>query len=105
MNPEFATQFAPEGMEARNAHDLDQMLEHYAEDLEMNSPFIRQIAGEASGKFACLMGRRHLGLIPELRFELLAVLVGVDSVVLHYRGVRLSAEVFHFEPEARWCGP
>ncbi len=102
--PEFAKQFAREWVEAWNDHDLDRVLAHYAEDFEMSWPFIRQIAGEASGR---LKGKpavrayweKALGLMPELRFELLAVLVGVDSVVPHYRGVRLSAEVFHFGPE------
>jgi len=33
-----------------------------------------------------------------LKFELLSVLIGVDSITLYYKGAkgRLAAEVFHF---------
>jgi len=60
MHPEFAKQFAREWVEAWNDQDLDRVLAQYAEDFEMSSPFIRQIAGAASGRLkgkpACLLG-------------------------------------------------
>jgi hypothetical protein len=39
-----------------------------------------------------------LARFPDLHFELLAVLQGIDSVVLYYRrtGGQLAAEVFYF---------
>ena len=38
--------------------------------------------------------------MPTLRFELIQVLTGVDSITLHYRGVRgLAAEVSFFNAE------
>jgi hypothetical protein len=41
--------------------------------------------------------RRALGLNPDLQFELVHTLAGVDSIALHYRSVRGPAvEVFHF---------
>jgi hypothetical protein len=42
-------------------------------------------------------------MIPELRFELIAVFAGVESVVVQYRGAggRLAAEVFHFAPDGK----
>ena len=38
----FAERFAAEWVEAWNAHDLERVLSHYAEDFEMSSPYIVQ---------------------------------------------------------------
>lgn len=106
MTPEFARQFADEWIAAWNAHDLPRVLRLYADDFSMASPYISAIAGEASGR---LQGKAAVGAywqaalarMPELRFELLAVLSGVDSLILHYRSVggRLAAEYFQFNDE------
>lgn len=103
MDHQFAADFASEWIAAWNAHDLSRILSHYTEDFEMTSPKIVQIAGEPSGRLA---GKAAVGAywstalagIPDLHFELLAVMHGIDSVVLHYRGVggQLVAEVFYF---------
>jgi hypothetical protein len=103
MDSKFATDFAAEWIAAWNAHDLKRVLSHYTEDFEMSSPKIVQIAGEPSGR---LVGRAAVGAywatalarITDLHFELLAVMNGVDSVVLYYRGAggQLAAEVFYF---------
>jgi ketosteroid isomerase-like protein len=49
MNEAEAHHFAAEWIDAWNAHDLDRVLAHYADQFEMSSPFIARIAGEASG--------------------------------------------------------
>lgn len=46
---EFADRFAQEWVDAWNSHDLERVLSHYADDFEMSSPYIAQIAGEPSG--------------------------------------------------------
>lgn len=98
----FAARFAEEWIQAWNSHDLDRVLSHYADTFEMVSPVIVQITGESSGR---LIGKpavraywsKAFQLIPDLRFELIATLVGVDSVTVHYKGHRgLAAEVFTF---------
>lgn len=99
----FAQHFAAEWIAAWNAHDLDRVLVHYRDDFTMTSPRIVDIANEPSG---CLQGKpviatywaRALALMPELRFELIATCVGVDSIALHYRNDRgrLAVEVFRF---------
>lgn len=103
----FAEHFAADWIAAWNSHDLDRILSHYAEDFEMSSPYIAQLAGEPGGK---LRGKpavraywtRALQLLPELRFEFVSVLAGVDSLVIHYRGVRgMAAEVFCFNREGK----
>jgi hypothetical protein len=102
----FAEYFAAEWIAAWNSRDLDRVLAHYADDFEMNSPVIIQVAGEPSGR---LKGKAAVGaywakalaLIPDLHFELISTLAGVDSITLYYKGAggRLAAEVFHFGPD------
>ena len=102
----FAEEFARDWIESWNSHDLDRILSHYSDQFEMSSPVIVQIAGEPSGtlKGKDAVGRywaKALGLLPDLRFELISLLVGVDSLTLYYKGARgrLAAEVFHFGPD------
>ncbi|MGZ8215788.1 nuclear transport factor 2 family protein [Methylomagnum sp.] len=107
IDARFAQHFAEDWVAAWNSHDLDRVLFHYADDFEMASPYIAALAGEPGGK---LKGKpavraywaKALGLMPDLRFELVAVLPGVDSVVIYYRGVRgTAAEVFCFDEAGR----
>jgi hypothetical protein len=74
----------------------------------MSSPVIIQVAGEPSGT---LKGKDAVGaywvnalsLIPDLRFELVATMIGVNSITLYYKGARdrLATEVFHFGPDQK----
>ena len=70
--------FAGDWISSWNSHDLSRILSHYADDFEMSSsPFIIQLAGEASGtlKSKNAVGTywaKALQLIPDLRFELLS---------------------------------
>lgn len=98
----FAERFAREWVEAWNAHDLERILSHYEDDFEMSSPVIAKLVGEASGT---LRGKsairaywsKALAAAPDLRFELLSVLAGVNSLTVYYKGHRgLAAEVLHF---------
>jgi ketosteroid isomerase-like protein len=103
MDKAFAEHFAADWIGSWNAHDLRRVLSHYADDFEMSSPVIIQVAAERSGT---LRGKAAVGaywakaleLIPDLHFELISVLVGVTSITLYYKGTRgrLAAEVFHF---------
>ena len=103
IDPEFASRFAREWIDAWNSHDLDRILAHYDDDFEMSSPIIRTLADETSGK---LRGKtavraywaKALEKVPDLRFKLVTVLAGVESVKVYYKGHRgLSAEVLHFD--------
>lgn len=108
LTDDFTRKFATEWIAAWNSHDLERVLAHYTEDFEMNSPYIVQMADEPSGR---LTGKAAVGaywatalnLIPDLRFELISTLGGVNSVTLYYKGARdrLSAEVFHFGPDGK----
>lgn len=108
INHSFAKQFADDWVRAWNARDLDAVLAHYTEDFEMSSPYIPEFAGEPSGT---LKGKRAVGAywtkalakLPNLHFELITVLTGVDSVTIYYRGAnnRLVAEVFFFSADGK----
>lgn len=103
----FAEHFAAEWIAAWNEHDLDRILEHYSDDFEMNSPVIvslcQQASGALKGKAAvAAYWRTALNLYPNLHFELISTLIGVDSICLYYQGVRgLAAEVFHFNESGK----
>ena len=99
MEKGFAERFSKEWVAAWNSHDLERILAHYEDDFEMSSPIITTLVGERSGK---LRGTKAFQSIPNLRFELLAALDGVNSITVYYRGHRgLAAEVLHFSASGK----
>jgi ketosteroid isomerase-like protein len=100
VNELEARRFAEDWIGAWNSHELDRILAHYSDAVRFASPFVARLAGEPGG---ILRGkpalrsyfREGLKAYPDLRFELLDVLVGVESVTLYYRSVggRMAAEV------------
>jgi ketosteroid isomerase-like protein len=99
----WAESFACDWIAGWNAHDLERILAHYADDFEMTSPLIVERMGISSGR---LKGKEAIGLYwsqglaatPELRFELLDVMVGVNSLAIVYKSARLSRIVIeHIE--------
>lgn len=116
---EWAGTFARDWIEAWNAHDLERILSHYTDDFEMSSPLIIERMQEPSGK---LKGKdqvrpywqKGLEAALPLRFELIEVFAGVESVTIYYRslGRKLACEVFFFNAErkvvkgfAHYAGP
>jgi ketosteroid isomerase-like protein len=104
MTREQAVRFAEEWVAAWNAHDLDRVLAHYTDDFEMTSPFIVRMLDEPTGTIVGkervrVYWRRALERMPGLRFEVLDVFAGVDSVVIHYKAVLglRACEVFQFD--------
>ncbi|MFA5923738.1 MAG: nuclear transport factor 2 family protein [Methylococcaceae bacterium] len=108
MDNTFAGHFANDWIDSWNSHDLQRILSHYADDFEMSSPKIIQLANEPTGT---LRGKAAVGaywakalqLIPDLHFELITTLVGVNSITLYYQGAQghLAAEVFHFSQDQK----
>jgi predicted ester cyclase len=74
---------------AWNAHDLDSIMNHYEDAVELTSPVAVQLLGTSGGK---VIGKanlrayfqRGLEVYPQLHFHLEDVLWGVSSVVLYY---------------------
>jgi hypothetical protein len=108
IDKNFAERFANDWTGSWNNHDMDRILSHYSDDFEMSLPVIVQIAGEPSGT---LQGQGAVGgywtkalqMIPDLRFELVTTLVGVNTITLYYKGARgrLAAAVFHFDAKRK----
>ncbi len=89
MTKDQALNLANHWVEAWNAHDLDAIMTHYDEAIELTSPVAAQLLGTPDGK---VIGKQNLrayfqrGLeaYPELHFHLEDVLCGLNSVVLYY---------------------
>jgi len=108
ITTEQAREFAEEWIEAWNAHDLDRILAHYADDIEMTTPFIVQVMGEPTGT---LRGKDKVGAywaaalerVPDLRFELVDVLSSVNSITIYYKAVfgKMGAELLFLNAEGK----
>ncbi len=109
IDRDWAEAFAHEWVEAWNAHDIERIFSHYADDFEMTSPLIVSRMGVPSGR---LKGKNAIrpywlqGLngSPPLRFELLGVMVGVNSIGIIYRSVtagRSVIELIEFDDQLR----
>lgn len=90
MTGEEARKLANDWVAAWNAHDLEQILTHYHDAVELTSPVAARLLGRPDGKVrgkAELRAyfQRGLEAYPELNFELKDVLWGLNSVVLYYR--------------------
>ena len=72
-----------------NSHDLDSIMTHYEDAVELTSPAAAQLLGTSDGKVPGKESlrayfQRGLEAYPELQFRLEDVLWGVNSVVLYY---------------------
>ncbi|GAC1634038.1 MAG: nuclear transport factor 2 family protein [Nevskia sp.] len=108
IDKSFAETFAAEWLSSWNSHKLDSILAHYAEDFEFSSPvivqFLKQPSGTIKGKAAVgAYWAKGLSARPDLHFEFQAVLAGVNSLVIHYKGLggRLAAEFFEFGADGK----
>ena len=86
---EEAWDLANHWVAAWNAHDLDLIMSHYADEIELTSPVAAQLLGTPDGRVAGKSAlrayfRRGLEAYPELHFHLEDVLWGLNSVVLLY---------------------
>jgi predicted ester cyclase len=83
---------------AWNAHDLDQIMSHYEEDVQLTSPVAARLLGFADGRVTGKANlhayfERGLQAFPDLAFHIEDVLWGLNSVVLYYtnqRGTRTA---------------
>lgn len=108
MDQDRARRLAEEWYGAWNDHDLERILSHYSDDVVFVSPFAVEIAGRADGRLEGKEALRAyfaaaLERFPDLEFEPIALMVGVDSVVLHYRSVQnlLAAELMRVGSDGR----
>jgi predicted ester cyclase len=74
---------------AWNAHDLDLIMTHYEDAIELTSPVAARLLGASDGKVTGKVNlrayfRRGLEAYPGLKFRIEDVLWGVNSVLLYY---------------------
>lgn len=89
MTKEEAWNLAYHWVSAWNAHDLDLIMTHYHDAIELTSPVAAQLLGTSDGRVvgeANLRAyfQRGLEAYPQLHFHLDDVLWGINSVVLYY---------------------
>jgi SnoaL-like domain len=99
VTEETAADFAKAWIDAWNSHDLNRILEHYADNVTFYSPFIVKVlydnTGRITGKPALkAYFARALAAYPDLHFHLHTVLSGIDGITLYYTTVKnlLAAE-------------
>ena len=106
ITKEYAQKFSEDWVDSWNAHDLDRILAHCADDFEMNSPIIVKRIGKLDGK---LIGKAQIRdywagsfeAYPNLTFQLKNVFFGPTSITVLYLGATggLVTETFIFGSE------
>ncbi len=89
MTRDEAWELADHWVAAWNSHDLESIMSHYEDAVELTSPAAAQLLGRPDGKVVGKANlrayfQRGLEAYPELQFRLEDVLWGVNSVVLYY---------------------
>jgi predicted ester cyclase len=98
LNKDDAMKLAKEWVAAWNAHDLERILAHYEESVELTSPVAARLLGRPEGK---VVGKsdlrayflRGLEAFPDLHFSLQELFCGLNSMVLLYanqKGTRIG---------------
>lgn len=88
LESSFAREFAQDWIDSWNTHDLERILTHYEEDIVLTSPVALKLQGTATvqGKAALRdYFSRGLEAFPNLRFDLLDILWGTETIVIYYR--------------------
>ena len=93
MTEAEAQDFAIEWIAAWNSHDLDRILSHYTDDVEVTSPLVETLLGPGR---VTVRGKEMLRIYwgsalvkyPDLHFKLYRAYAGARSVVLHYQSVQ-----------------
>ncbi len=101
-------EFALKWIKSWNSHDLEDILNHYSEDIEITTPMIKLAGGinteTLKGKTAvAAYWKKALEKIPDLHFELLEITESVHSIALYYKSVmnKKSIEVMFFNEEGK----
>lgn len=104
MDNDTARQFVDDWLHQWNAHDLDALLGHFADDVTFSSPVASQVLPGCDGVLRGKDALREywtegLRLIPDLCFEVVASYVGVNTIVINYRNQNggLVNEVLTFD--------
>lgn len=96
--------FAKSWLDAWNGHDVELVLDHFAEDAVFLSPFATRVLPDSDGVLRGKAAVREywtagLAAIPDLHFEIVNVYTGVDTIVINYHNQNggLVNEVMTFQ--------
>ena len=89
LTKEEADHFARHWIDSWNTHDLESIMAHYTDDIDLTSPVAARILNKPNGQ---VVGKEDLkayfkkGLeaYPDLHFILNDIMWGMDSIVLYY---------------------
>ncbi len=97
MTPTEAHELAQGWIDAWNSHDIERILSHYSDDVEMTSPYVgsqfsadRTVRGKDAARAYWSNG---LARVPDMSFRLVDVLVGVGSIAINYHSTMTDAMV------------
>lgn len=100
--------FATEWIESWNSHDLDRILSHYDDDVEVTSPMIKVALGINTGTLRGKVAVREywyaaLRKLLDLHFEFVECTKSVDSIAIYYKSVmgKMAIEVMFFNPDEK----
>lgn len=90
MDSDFARRFASDWRDAWNAHDLDAILSHFADEIVFTSPLAQRYVDGSDGVVRGVGELRAywsegLRRSPDLHFEIEDLYLGVDTLVINYR--------------------
>jgi hypothetical protein len=104
MERREAEDFVDDWVQGWNAHDLERVLGHFSEDVVFTSPVAARVLPGSDGVIRGKAALREywcegLRRIPDLRFEVVGVYLGVATLVINYRNQAggLVNEVLTFE--------
>lgn len=108
MTEAEAQEYAMEWIASWNSHDLDRILNHYADDVEVVSPLVETVLGPGRVSVRGKAQLREywgtaLAKYPDLHFRLYRAYAGARSLVLHYESVQalVGAECLEFDGDGR----
>lgn len=108
MTEADAQEFALEWIASWNSRDLERILRHYTDDVEVTSPLVETVLGRGRHTVRGKAELRSywgpaLARFPDLHFTLYRAYAGVQSVVLHYKSVQglIGAESLELDEDGR----
>jgi hypothetical protein len=101
-------EFAEHWVAAWNSHDLETIMTHYEDDVELISPVAAQILKDPDGRVIGKDALRNyfkqgLEAYPHLEFTLKDILWGLNSIVLYYRNQKgtYTGEYMEISPNSK----
>lgn len=105
----FAEDFAKAWINSWNAHDIDAVLSHYADDFVIETPRALEVVPESNGIVVGKKAVRKYWLVsmeqrPNLQFQLLDLLIGINGISIYYLNAatnKRSVEVMNFNSDKK----